>query len=71
LRVSIALRTKPAEATLPVEPPKPDRSRGMEPDEERCLGEKTPIKIPLVPKNEDMSNEFKHGANDSVHGSGS
>jgi len=43
--ISITLRAKSAAALLPVESPKPDSSRGQELEEERRLGEETPIPV--------------------------
>jgi len=47
--VPVTLRAKPEVALLPVGSPKPDRSRGYEPDEEKYLEEGNFDKIPLMP----------------------
>jgi hypothetical protein len=65
----VTLRAKPAVAFLPVGSPKPDRSKGKEPDEERCLGDGKPNKNSPGAGSSDISSDMKHRANDARDGS--
>ena len=67
--VPIILTAKPAEALLSVGSPKSDRSRGQEPDEERCLVEGKADAVSSDASKSDISSDMKHRANDAIVGS--
>lgn len=50
---------------LSVGSPKPERSRGYEPDKERCLGEGNSIANFSIARNIDNITDFKHRAHDA------